>query len=191
VVPLYLPRQLIKNLAPFVSAPLMSSSVVTMPGDKLWMPTLLILANFNSASRDLPSCEERRGRAGQTAESGGGCCVPAYACCSAFSVHGVHTMAPVLAKITQHFDIVLASSASRDTDRLRRTTVKQQSHLTGSSHSYCPHARYLLQAALGCTIRCKAWRSVAVSACAIHVEHMATRRLVLHSSDGLRAAVQA
>jgi hypothetical protein len=27
-----------------------------MPGDKLWMPTLLILASFSSASNDLPSC---------------------------------------------------------------------------------------------------------------------------------------
>lgn len=45
-----------KNLDADVSAPLISSSVVTMPGDRLWMPTFVILANFNSASRDLPSC---------------------------------------------------------------------------------------------------------------------------------------
>lgn len=45
-----------KNLAADVLAPLIRSSVVTIPGDRLWMPTLLILASFSSASRDLPSC---------------------------------------------------------------------------------------------------------------------------------------
>ena len=33
------------------AAPAMRSSVVTMPGDRLWMPTLLMFRSFNSACR--------------------------------------------------------------------------------------------------------------------------------------------
>jgi hypothetical protein len=47
---------------------------------------------------------------------------------------------------------------------------------------------HLLQAALGGTIRSKAWCGVAVSASTIHVEHMATCWLLLHAVDGLTQA---
>ncbi len=55
----------------------------------------------------------------------------------------------------------------------------------------CMCHTHLLQAALSCSIRCKPRCGIAVSACAVHVEHMATRRLVLHTADGLKTATQA
>lgn len=49
--PVHLPRQLMKNLATGVLAPDISSSVVTMPGLRLWMPTLRMLACGQGANR--------------------------------------------------------------------------------------------------------------------------------------------
>lgn len=54
------PRQLMKNLAVGVSAPLISSSVVTMPGLRLWTPTLRTPCCDSSARRLDPSCARLR-----------------------------------------------------------------------------------------------------------------------------------
>jgi hypothetical protein len=50
------PRQLMKKRAVGVLAPLISSSVVTMPGLKLCTPTFEMLCILSSAVSDLPSC---------------------------------------------------------------------------------------------------------------------------------------
>ena len=61
--PVHLPRQLMKNLATGVLAPDISSSVVTMPGLRLWMPTLRMLACGQGANR--------RGRPTERTAAGG------------------------------------------------------------------------------------------------------------------------
>ena len=50
------------------AAPAMRSSVVTMPGDRLWMPTLLMFRSFSSAcSSLLPLNQQHKLRLGACA----------------------------------------------------------------------------------------------------------------------------